>query len=136
MIIMKKVVYILVSVLLLSCSLNDDNNAPARDAKWSLIKISGGIEGIEINLEKGEITWVFDEVNNNIIVEVNIDDPLIGLSEGTYPYELETINNELFLFVDGSEFGALTISNTQLTIDQNITSTGNAADLFLFRFVR
>ena len=91
---------------------------------------------VEISLEKGQITWIFDETNNNIIVEVNIDDPLIGLSEGTYPYELETINNELFLFVDSSEFGALTVSNTQLKIDQNITSTGTAADLFLFRFVR
>lgn len=133
---MKKVVYILVSVLLLSCSLNDDTNTPTRDAKWSLINISGGIEGIEIILDKGQITWVFDEVNNNLIVEVNIDDPLIGLSEGTYSYDLEIISNESFLFVDSSEFGAITVSETQLKIDQNITSTGTAADMFLFRFVR
>ena len=133
---MKKVVYILVSVLLLSCSLNDDGNTPTRDAKWSLINISGGIAGIEIILDKGQITWVFDEANNSLIVEVNIDDPLIGLSEGTYSYDLETIGNELFLFVDSSEFGAITISDTQLKIDQNITSTGTTADMFLFRFVR
>ena len=133
---MKKVVYILVSVLLLSCSLNDDTNTPTRDAKWSLINISGGIEGIEIILDKGQITWVFDEASNNLIVEVNIDDPLIGLSEGTYSYDLEIISNESFLFVDSNEFGAITVSETQLKIDQNITSTGTAADMFLFRFVR
>ena len=133
---MKKVVFVLISVLLISCSLSGDTNTPTRDAKWSLINISGGIAGTEINLERDQITWVFDEANNNLIVEVNIEDPLIGLSEGTYSYDLETISNELFLFVDSSEFGAITISESLLTIDQNITSTGSAADLFKFRFVR
>ena len=133
---MKNIVLILISILLFSCSLSDDANTPTRDAKWSLINISGGIAGTVLNFDRGQITWVFDEANNNIIVEVNINDPMIGLSEGIYPYELETINNELFLFVDNDEFGALTISATQLKIDQNITSTGNAADLYVFRFVR
>jgi hypothetical protein len=136
MLIMKKIVFILLSVLLLSCSLSNDTTTTSRDGKWSLINISGGIAGIEINLEKGQITWVFDEANNNLIVEVNIDDPMIGLSEGVYSFELKTINNEQFLFVNGTEFGALTVSETQLNIDQNITSTGSGADMYAFQFVR
>lgn len=134
--IMKKVIFILVSVFILGCTLNNDSNTNTIDPKWSLIKIRGGIQGTVINLEKGQITWVFDELNNNIIVEVNINDPLIGLSEGIYPYELETIDNEKFLFVNGSEFGALTVSNSQLDIDQNLTSTGPVTDLYEFNFIR
>lgn len=139
---MKKIVLYLfilcISTSLLSCTLeNDGNDTPTRSAKWSLVKVTGGIAGVDITLELGQITWIFDELNNQIIVEENVEGLSYALSEGTYTYSIETINNADFLFVDEVEYGDITIGQNTFTIDQNNTSDNtNTADKFVYRFNR
>jgi hypothetical protein len=139
---MKKIVlyvFALVFTLsLLGCTVdNSGSNTTTRSAKWSLVRVTGGIAGIEVNLELGQITWIFDELNNNIIVEENVEGLSYGLPEGTYAYTIENINNAEFLFVDEVEYGDIEVGQNTFTIDQNNTSTNtNNADLFEYRFVR
>ena len=38
------------------------------------------------------------------------------------------------LIIDDNEFGGLIILNNNLTIDQNLTSTGTGADGFIYSF--
>ena len=135
---MKKIVLLLFIVSTLSCSIEDNgSDTPTRSAKWSLVKVTGGVAGTETNLEIGQITWIFDEFNTNIIVEENVEGLSHGLSEGTYSYSIQNISNADFLFVDEVEYGDIIIGQNSFTMDENITSTStNTADKFKYRFVR
>ncbi len=135
---MKKIVLLLVILSTLSCSTEDNgSDTPTRSAKWSLVKVTGGVAGTEINLELGQITWIFNEFNNNIIVEENVQGLSYGLIEGTYSYSIQNISNADFLFVDEVEYGDIIIGQNSFTIDENITSTTtNTSDKFKYRFVR
>jgi len=135
---MKKIVLLLCIVCTLSCSIEEDgSNTPPQGAKWSLVRITGGVAGVDINLERGQITWIFDEFNTNIIVEENVAGVSHGLSEGTYSYSIQNISNADFIFVDEVEYGDIIIGQNTFTIDENITSTStNTSDKFKYRFVR
>ena len=83
---MKKIVLlvlsIIVSLTIFSCTVNNNENGTiTRSPKWSLVRVTGGIAGSETNLELGQITWVFDELNNTIIVEENEEGVAYALSE-------------------------------------------------------
>lgn len=135
---MKKIALLLIMVSTLSCSIEEDGtNTTPQSAKWSLVRITGGVAGVDINLEREQITWIFDEFNNNIIVEENVPGVSHGLSEGTYSYYLQNISNADFIFVDEVEYGDIKIGQSTLTIDENINSTStNTSDKFKYRFVR
>ena len=134
---MKKIVLLLVIVSTLSCSIDDGTNTPPQSAKWSLVRITGGVAGVDINLDRGQITWIFDEFNSNIIVEENVAGVSYGLSEGTYSYSIQPIANADFIFVDEVEYGDIIIGQNTLTIDENVNSTStNTSDKFKYRFVR
>lgn len=134
---MKNIFLIFLSVSMLTCSLDDGTESPQNNGKWNLINISGGITGNEINLQTGDVTWVFDEINSDLIIEYNInDDPAGLLRSGTYNFEIKTINNKSYLFVDNVELGNIVVGNDRFTLNQNILSTGNASDLYVFTFVR
>ena len=135
---MKKIALLILTLSILSCSLDDnENNTTTQSTKWSLIKVTGGVTGTEINLEVGQITWVFDELNNNIVVEENVEDLSHALSEGTYTYSIQNISNADFLFVDDVEYGDIIVGQNSFTIDQNITSANtNTSDKFIYKFVR
>jgi len=130
-----RIFVILLAFCTLSCSLGDSDDTP-RSAKWNLIKVTGGIGGIDETLELGQITWVFNEINSTLTVEENVVGVSFGLSEGTYSYSFENIANADFIFIDGNEYGSIEFGQTTFSIDQNITSTGTMADGFQFRFAR
>jgi len=133
---MRKIVFILLSILLLSCSISDDSSTPPSSAKWNLINITGGISGTEIVLDRGQITWVFDEANSILIIEEIAEGLPDGLIKGDHTFSIENINNDDFIFIDGVEYGSIAIGSNTFTIDQNVTSTGSASDLYIFKFVR
>lgn len=134
---MKKIILLLVSISLLSCSLDDNvNNTPTPTAKWSLVRVTGGVASVETDLEVGQITWFFDIANETLTVEENVEGLTHGLPEGTYAFEVQNISNADFLFVDEAEFGSIIVGRNVFTIDQNIISTGTGTDGFEYRFVR
>ena len=103
---------------------------------WNLTKVSGGISGVDIDYNIGTIIWSFDEINTMLTVtNSNTDDSLEdGLESGTYPYSVIDNGHDLFLSINSIEFGKLTISENQLEIDQNITTSGTGADGYVYTF--
>jgi hypothetical protein len=136
--IMRKIFFILLSVLLLNCSLDGETTTTNEgNGNWSLSRSVGGVSGTTTNFETDQITWVFNEFTGILVVEHNVQGVSAALDPGTYEFRIEAILNADYIFIDDVEYGAISISARTFTIDQNITSDGNGtADLFEYFFVR
>lgn len=136
---MKRYILILFfSIALTNCSINtnDTSQPQVMTVYWNLVNVSGGVSGVDIDYNVGDIVWLFDEVNTKLTVtNTNTDDTLEdGLDSGTYPYSVINNSHDLFLSIDGTEFGSFTVSGNQLVIDQNITTSGTGADGYVYTF--
>ncbi|MCP4976194.1 MAG: hypothetical protein GY931_08540 [Maribacter sp.] len=119
--------------LLVGCSTNDDMEKDPIDGVWEVRNISGGFAGINDDYPTGIILWSFNgqqsklTVTNNNIANTIYD----GFESGEYPYSILQKDKVLYLEIDGQEFGGMVISQNELVIDQNITSSGGGADGFV-----
>lgn len=137
---MKNILIALFTLLYLSnCSQTDDNSKKdVLEGSWNLSKISGGFAGIDEDYPDGNIVWTFVssesqlEINNNNTANTLYD----GLPTGEYIYTLLTVDNELFLEINGDEFAGILLSGDRLTLDQNRSSSGSGADGFVLQFQR
>jgi hypothetical protein len=105
---------------------------------WNLMNISGGLTGINNDYDQGIIKWIFDShaltltVENNNFQNTTYD----GFVSGIYSYSiLESVSNS-YIIVENTEIGGYTVTDNNLTIDQNKTSTGSAADGFIMKLNR
>lgn len=136
----KSVILLFITCTFLSCSLNNNDNTPDETiiTQWNLVNVSGGIAGVDNTFEIGEIIWMFDDLTGQLTVTNNNTNDTIedGLNGGVYDYFFVDDGSQLFIIIDDSEYGAITIStdNQEFTIDQNITQAGTGADGFLFSF--
>ena len=125
-----------------NCSISNNNNddIPNQVIKtyWHLTNVSGGFAGVNHDFELGDIIWFFDEVTAELSVEnLNTNNSLEdGLDTGNYIFSVQEVNNETFLIIDSNEFGNFTFSQTELVINQNITTSGSGADGFIYVFER
>ncbi len=135
---MKKIFFILLSLVFLNCSLETDAPTTTQTSdNWSLNQSIGGISGTTTDFEKDQITWFFNEVTGILVVEHNVQGVSAALDPGTYEYSVQTIINADFIFIDDVEYGSIAVGATSFTIDQNITSDGTSvADKFEYRFTR
>lgn len=119
--------------LLISCSSNDGIEMDPIDGIWEVHNISGGFAGINDDYQHGTIIWKFDAQNSQLIITNNNTTNTIydGLESGEYPYSILKIDKTQFLHINGQEFGSVIISQNELVINQNITSTGSGADGFV-----
>ena len=129
---MKRVVASLICLVFLT-SCKSDDTASTNDI-WNLVNISGGFAGIDKNFDTGEIIWTFNEQNSALVIEKNTQEPFIGINEGTYSYVIENISGVTYLSLDNIERGSYAISQNQLIIDENKSSTGSGADRYVFMF--
>ena len=123
-------------VILTSCSIkNEDDKPQVVRSEWHLKNVSGGLAGVNNDFDFNQVIWVFNESQGSLTVLNNntnaVED---GLDSGTYNYSLLDDGNNTFLIIDDNEFGGLIILNNNLTIDQNLTSTGTGADGFIYSF--
>ncbi len=124
---------------LVGCGNTDDDDSSQNDAingVWHLKNISGGLLGVDIDYNKGEVKWTFNEGNKTLVIENNImttgpEDIHVGLDSGTYTYKVELEGDTKILFINEAQSGRLSIISGILKIDDNI-----AADGFLSEFVR
>ena len=125
-------------ITLTNCSIsNEDNSTPqVYKTYWHLINVSGGFAGVNNDFELNKIVWLFNDTENTLTVSNNnSSDAEDGLDTGTYTYTVITDDNgNLFLSINSNEYGHLDISETQLIIDQNITTTVTGADGFIYTF--
>ena len=130
MTVMKKIVFILLSLFLFSSCSSDDNTTSIE--KFSLINVSGGFAGINENFAKEEITWTFNVENSTLIIKKNIQNTFSGLSEGTYTYSFENSNNKQYIFINDIEIGSVLSQENGMIINENEQSSGSGADRFVY----
>lgn len=125
------------SGILISCS-DDADILPQEEqlnGTWNLKNLSGGFAGLNENYSNGTITWTFNPQNQTIIVDNNIpaSEGFI-FSSGTYNYSITIAGGQKYVNIDSDEYGGLTISANNLTIDQNKISWGVGTDGFILNF--
>ncbi len=135
---MRKFAIILLSLVLVSCSIESDLQPPTQtSAKWSLIQATGGLAGSNTTYQQNQINWTFNEVNGTLIHEHNTAGVADALDPGTYDYSIQNIANDDFLFIDNVEYGSIIVTGNRFIINQNIASDGSIiTDKFEYRFAR
>ncbi len=133
---MRKIIILFVLsaiTLLVGCSSNDSIEKEPIDGIWDVHNISGGFAGINDDYQQGTIIWSFDAQNSNLTITNNNTTNTIydGFESGEYAYTILQIDKTLYLQINGQEFGGVVISQNELIINQNITSTGSGADGFV-----
>lgn len=130
---MKKLLLIIFTCTLCLSSSCDNDNSSDKTESWFLVNISGGIAGINEDFEKGIIVWTFNSEDSLLIVE-NTTGSTNGFESGIYSYSILNVNGNRYLIVENNEIGGLVTSSNQLTIDQNMQSSGSGADGFILKF--
>lgn len=134
---MKKFLLLFVFAAMLACDSEGEGGDLSQGVgPWNLINIKGGIDGIDTDIDRDQITWSFNDLSLTLFVVNNIGGIPTGVDAGEHDFSIEESGNELFLYIDGEEYGALTIGTNSLTVDQTVTSNGTSADEYTLRFVR
>ncbi len=120
-------------------SCNDDSpQASTINGTWNLKNVSGGLAGINDDYNRGIIKWNFDSQALTLTVENNNSQNIIydGFESGVYSYSILESGGNSYLIVEDTEFGGYTLTENNLMIDQNKTSTGSGADGFIIELER
>lgn len=124
-------------VLFTNCNKDDDSTqAEILNGVWNLNKVWGGLQGINIDYNEGEVKWEFNLNNNTLTVVNNImttgpEDIYAGLESGTYNIQIKQSGESEKLYIDNNERGVIMITENNLKIDD-----GLAADGFITEFRR
>ena len=138
----KIILIVFISFGFLTCCNEEDNENPntsenhAIHGSWNLTNVSGGLIGINIDYNLGEVIWTFNDNNNQLVIENNImtagpEDIYAGLDSGNYSYEIQELNGTETLYISNDERGIILFLDTTLQIDDGV-----AADGFLTTFER
>mgnify|MGYP007014080552 CR=1 FL=1 len=125
---------ILVTFFNVGCTQEDDDEDKGIYGTWHLSNVSGGLAGINLDYERGEVTWEF-KVGDKLEVENNIltDGPksiFAGLETGVYSFSVTEYGGDQTLNIDGQYSGSVEIGTT-LRLDEGVDADG-----FLKSFVR
>ncbi|WP_108804433.1 hypothetical protein [Aquimarina sp. Aq107] len=125
---------VLLSIILFSCSNDDDNNAQSSTiaGAWNLVKVSGGVTGVDEDIEKGLIVWDFNETTGMVTINNTITDSSFNvlLDSGTYTYSISAPADADILIVNEIVLGGINLENTSFTVEETFE------DGFSFRFER
>lgn len=132
---MRRFYFILLSILMISCSNDDDGNAIVQstiEGEWSLVKVTGGFAGVDEDIDKGTIEWDFDEASGMVTITNTISDASFNtiLPSGTYTYSISAPADADDLIVNNVNLGRLTLENSFFTVEESLV------DGFTFRFER
>lgn len=124
--------------LLTNCSIDNNNDETPKVyvTYWHLIKVNGGIAGVDTSFPMDKIVWNFNEVTGKLTVKNTNTDQTIedGFDTGNYPFSVTEVGGKKFLVINSNEFGGFTLTQSQLVIDQNTVSNGTGADGFVYTF--
>ena len=115
--------------LVFACSDDESNQTETLNGIWNLKNVSGGLAGINIDYNQGDVKWSFNLENNTLIVENNIittgpEDIYAGLESGTYNIEITQSGEIQTLFINNTERGVLILLNDNLKIDDGLYADG------------
>lgn len=97
--------------------------------KWNLIRLYGGIMGVNETHASGEIEWTFNPLDSTLTINNTVgSSSYYFLPSGIYGYhQLSDSLQQNYLIIDGTELGQFVISDGQMFIDDNKKSTGEGA---------
>ncbi|MBC3757832.1 hypothetical protein H7U19_05410 [Hyunsoonleella sp. SJ7] len=125
------------------CSTTNDTTQAQEEfeiPQYHLIKVTGGIAGVDHTFDMDTVIWVFTVNAFNeaiLVVENNNGDEGLedGLDSGSYIFSSVIDNeNEEYLFIENDEFGHVDLQSDGLVIDQNKTTNGTLSDGFIYTF--
>ncbi|AXO79974.1 hypothetical protein DZC78_06095 [Olleya aquimaris] len=122
-------------VFLTSCNNDDDSTQPETlNGIWNLSKVWGGLQGINIDYNQGEVKWDFNLNNNTLTVENNLvttgpEYIYAGLESGTYDIEIIQSGETETLYIDNNERGVLILTENNLKIDDGLAADGFIREL-------
>jgi len=99
------------------------------EGQWNLTHINGGLAGVDISIDPGTIFWTFDESQGTVTI-VNNSENGYGFPSGTYPFSIEETGDYKTITIDGTTYGIIEVSKTQIHIDQR------ASDGLLFELTK
>lgn len=98
------------------------------DTTWSLKKISGGLAGVNLNYDSGEVYWIFNSANNTLTIENNLvsNGPKMshgGPVSGVYSFVLNSTDS--VLYIQNMKRGRVFLTASGgLNIDDNVATDG------------
>lgn len=129
---------IISSVFLFTNCKSDDDSTQTEllNGTWNLKNVSGGLMGLNLDYDQGEVIWIFNLEQNNLTVENNIITPgmkanYAGPDSGIYNVEINQNGEVQTLFINDREIGRIILKDNILKIDDGI-----AADGFITKFER
>ncbi|PKV49839.1 hypothetical protein ATE84_1877 [Aquimarina sp. MAR_2010_214] len=95
--------------ILTSCHSDNDSSRGKENpinGTRNMKNVSDGLQGIDLDYDKGEVVWVFDKTTGKLIVENNVitqgpKNTHRGMNSGTYDYEIKEEGGAQVLFVKG-----------------------------------
>ena len=121
-----KVLSLVIVLIRFGCQ-NDNESNFTQDQlsrEWKFVKVTGGLLGVNQEIEPGMITWNFNSITNTVtIVNTTTDQMLYDFFEtGVYNYQILESSSDFgcdeVLKIDNIELGCLSIVDDKLVIDQ------------------
>ena len=129
---------LLALVLLSAFTCNKDvippDNSITLNGNWNMKNVSGGLIGLNLDYNPGEVIWNFNTTTEKLSVTNNIittgpKSIYARYATGLYDFYTTTINSMEYLYVDSARVGTITIGTNALLLDDGIDVDG-----FLTRF--
>jgi len=123
------------------CGIDNPIQSETLSGIWNLRNANGGLQGINIDYNEGDVKWDFNIENNRLIVENNIlttgpENIYSGLASGTYDFMIQQNGDTQILLVEGMERGGIILSDGKLTLDGGISLGGVVSDAITQVFER
>jgi hypothetical protein len=99
------------------------------NGNWNMKNVSGGLMGLNLDYNPGEVIWNFNTSTNELLVTNNIlttgpKSIYARFQSGTYNYFTIANNSMEQLYVDSALIGVITIGPSTLNLDDGVAADG------------
>ncbi len=127
---------LIIPILLMSSCKEENNDILSIEGTWKLNNVSGGLAGINIDYNDGDVNWIFTPTTQKLEVQNNIEtdgpEQIYSMFDtGIYDYNIVNENDLEQLYIDGVNVGTITYDENEMNIDQGI-----AVDGLLMNFIK
>ena len=122
-------VVLVITVFACKKSIDTPSNEITLKGNWNMKNVSGGLIGLNLDYNPGEVIWIFNITTNKLSVTNNIISTgpksiYARYQTGTYDYYTTTLNSIEQLYVDSTLLGVMTIGINTLNLDDGVAADG------------
>jgi hypothetical protein len=122
-------VVLVITVFACKKSIDTPSNEITLKGNWNMKNVSGGLIGLNLDYNPGEVIWIFNITTNKLSVTNNIISTgpksiYARYQTGTYDYYTTTLNSIEQLYVDNTLLGVMTIGINTLNLDDGVAADG------------